>query len=130
MRVRGATCVLLEARGTDAVRDEMSVSGYERVQDHVEVIPHALDGALVAPSAHGHPEREELPSRSAGSRGTGRGVKDARRFAHIGEIFTHSPATVKPLDGEGPRGEGTQAGDCGEAGASAARATPHSGYAS
>ena len=40
LRVRGAASVLLKAGGTDAVRDELSSSGYERVQHHVEFIPH------------------------------------------------------------------------------------------
>src|SRR5207247_6513083 len=82
LRVRGATCVLLKAGGTDAVRDEVSLSGYERVQHDVEVIPHAFDGTLVAQSADRHLECEELPRRSAGSRCTGCAVRDARRITH------------------------------------------------
>ena len=64
------------------MRDEVSSSGYERVQHHVEVIPHAFDNTLATPSTLRHLECEELPRRSAGSRYTGCGVRDARRITH------------------------------------------------
>src|SRR3954452_3757466 len=54
LRVWVAASVLLKACGTDAVRDEVSSSRYEGVQRHIELIPHAFDGTLVAPGAHRH----------------------------------------------------------------------------
>jgi hypothetical protein len=62
------------------MRDDVTAAGDERVQHDVEFVPDAFNGTTSAPSADRHLEREQLPSLSAGSRGTGYGVGDARRI--------------------------------------------------
>jgi hypothetical protein len=70
----------LETRSADAVGDEVSAADYERVQHNIGVVADGFDLAAATPRADRHLEREQLPRRSARSRGTGYGVGDARRL--------------------------------------------------
>jgi hypothetical protein len=73
------------------MRDEVAAARHERVQ-HDIVIPDSFDGTAAAPSADRHLERDNLPRRRAASRGTGPGVRAARRF--------HAEIDLPPLSRE------------------------------
>ena len=100
----------------------MSLARYEGVQDDVELIPHAFDGTLAAPRTDRHLKWKKLPSRSAGSRCTGCGVRNARRDTHDRRYFPPGfrdrqlPNNCRDLGGtDGPHWRTPEAFDDGEA---------------